>query len=70
MLGVLRPLRRVGAGRSTPDGPSYEEVCARMERLTRILAAQRDIAAADLDLESVMTLICERTSRLMRSPGA
>src|SRR5271156_5462358 len=34
------------------------------ERLRRILETQRDVVAADLDLRSVMNLICERTQEL------
>ena len=36
----------------------------RGERLRKIIESQRDIAAADLDLGAVMTLICERTQEL------
>ena len=33
-------------------------------RLRRILETQRDVVAADLDLQAVMNLICERTQEL------
>ena len=33
-------------------------------RLHRIIETQRDIAAADLDLQSIMQLVCERTQEL------
>src|SRR5437879_9488501 len=33
-------------------------------RLSRIIETQRDIAAADLDVQSIMDLICERTRQL------
>jgi diguanylate cyclase (GGDEF)-like protein/PAS domain S-box-containing protein len=40
------------------------------ERLSRIVDTQRDVAAADLDLDAVMNLICERTQELTGAPGA
>ena len=41
----------------------------RGERLRKIIESQRDIAAADLDLGAVMTLICERTQELTTADG-
>ena len=35
------------------------------DRLSQIVDIQRDIAAADLDLGAVMTLVCERTEKLV-----
>jgi diguanylate cyclase (GGDEF)-like protein/PAS domain S-box-containing protein len=43
---------------------------AQSERLARVVETQRDIAAADLDLESVMRFVCERTQELTGAPGA
>jgi diguanylate cyclase (GGDEF)-like protein/PAS domain S-box-containing protein len=40
------------------------------DRLSRIVEIQRDIAAAGLDLSSVMHLICERTQELTGGDGA
>ncbi len=40
------------------------------ERLQRIVETQRDLAATDLDLESVMTLACERLQDLSGAEGA
>jgi PAS domain S-box-containing protein len=40
------------------------------DRLSQIVAIQRDVAAADLDLRAVMTLICERTGTLINCHGA
>jgi diguanylate cyclase (GGDEF)-like protein/PAS domain S-box-containing protein len=42
----------------------------RSERLDAIVETQRDIAVADLDLNSVMNLICERTQQLTRAGAA
>jgi diguanylate cyclase (GGDEF)-like protein/PAS domain S-box-containing protein len=39
-------------------------------RLHAIIATQRDVATADLDLESVMGLLCERTMELTGADGA
>jgi PAS domain S-box-containing protein len=39
-------------------------------RLQRIIETQRDIAAADLDLQSIMELICERTQELTGADGS
>lgn len=43
---------------------------ARNERLRSIIETQRDIAATDLDVDSVMRTICERTQELTRGEGA
>jgi diguanylate cyclase (GGDEF)-like protein/PAS domain S-box-containing protein len=40
------------------------------ERLGRIVETQRDVAAADLDLDAVMKLICRRTQELTGAAGA
>jgi PAS domain S-box-containing protein len=40
------------------------------DRLSQIVEIQRDVAAADLDLQAVMTLICRRTERLIGCDGA
>jgi diguanylate cyclase (GGDEF)-like protein/PAS domain S-box-containing protein len=40
------------------------------DRLHAIIETQRDVAAADLDLESVMGLLCERTMELTGADGA
>ncbi|HEX7526563.1 MAG TPA: PAS domain S-box protein, partial [Gaiellaceae bacterium] len=40
------------------------------DRLSQIVDIQRDVAAADLDLEAVMTLICRRTETLIGCDGA
>ncbi|MEA2400088.1 MAG: hypothetical protein QOK00_491 [Thermoleophilaceae bacterium] len=40
------------------------------DRLHAIIATQRDVATADLDLESVMGLLCERTMELTGADGA
>jgi diguanylate cyclase (GGDEF)-like protein/PAS domain S-box-containing protein len=40
------------------------------QRLERIIQTQRDVAAADLDLECVMQLICERTQELTDADSA
>lgn len=40
------------------------------DRLSQIVEIQRDIAAADLDLQAVMKLICERTEKLVGCNGA
>jgi PAS domain S-box-containing protein len=40
------------------------------DRLSQIVDIQRDIAAADLDLGAVMTLVCERTEKLVGCDGA
>ncbi|MEA2420539.1 MAG: hypothetical protein QOE60_2745, partial [Thermoleophilaceae bacterium] len=42
----------------------------RANRLHEIIATQRDVATADLDLESVMGLLCERTMELTGADGA
>ena len=39
-------------------------------RLRKIIETQRDVASADLDLESVMGLLCERTLELTGAEGA
>jgi diguanylate cyclase (GGDEF)-like protein/PAS domain S-box-containing protein len=39
-------------------------------RLHRIIETQRDIAAADLDLPAIMTLVCERTRELTSADGS
>jgi GAF domain-containing protein len=39
-------------------------------QLERIIQTQRDVAAADLDLDCVMRLICERTQELTGADGA
>ena len=39
-------------------------------RLRKIIETQRDVASADLDLESVMGLLCERTLELTGADGA
>jgi diguanylate cyclase (GGDEF)-like protein/PAS domain S-box-containing protein len=39
-------------------------------QLERIIQTQRDVAAASLDLDSVMQLICERTQELTDADGA
>ncbi len=43
---------------------------ARNERLGSIIETQRDIAATDLDVDTVMRTICERTQELTRGEGA
>jgi len=40
------------------------------DRLSQIVEIQRDVAAADLDLKAVMTLICRRTEQLIGCDGA
>lgn len=40
------------------------------ERLSRIIETQRDVAAAGLDLDSVMAVICERTQELTGAESA
>jgi diguanylate cyclase (GGDEF)-like protein/PAS domain S-box-containing protein len=40
------------------------------ERLQRIIETQRDIAAADLDLQAIMELICERTQELTNADAS
>src|ERR1051325_6712196 len=70
MLGLLRSARSIGGIRSDHHETGREQLADRVQRLTRILSAQRDIASADLDLESVMRLVCERASALMDAPSA
>jgi diguanylate cyclase (GGDEF)-like protein/PAS domain S-box-containing protein len=41
-----------------------------VSRLHAIIATQRDVATADLDIESVMGLLCERTMELTAADGA
>ena len=41
-----------------------------MDRLHEIIATQRDFATAELDLETVMELLCERTMELTGADGA
>jgi len=43
---------------------------ARADRLHAIIETQRDVATADLDLESVMGLLCQRTMELTGADGA
>jgi diguanylate cyclase (GGDEF)-like protein/PAS domain S-box-containing protein len=38
--------------------------------LPRIIETQRDIAAADLDLDAIMKLVCERTQELTHADGS
>ncbi len=38
--------------------------------LPRIIETQRDIAAADLDLDAIMELVCERTQELTHADGS
>ncbi|MGZ8716306.1 MAG: PAS domain S-box protein [Gaiellaceae bacterium] len=40
------------------------------DRLSQLVEVQRDVAAADLDLQAVMTLICRRTETLIGCHGA
>src|SRR5467141_3916237 len=42
----------------------------RAERLSSIIDTQRDVAAVELDLHSVMDLICERTEELTNAGAA
>ena len=39
------------------------------DRLSQIIEIQQDVAAADLDLQAVMTLICQRTEKLVGCNG-
>ncbi|MGZ4393723.1 MAG: PAS domain S-box protein, partial [Gaiellaceae bacterium] len=39
------------------------------DRLSQIVAIQQDVASADLDLQAVMTLICQRTEKLVGCNG-
>jgi len=43
---------------------------AQTERLSRVVSTQREIAAADLDFDSVMDLICERIRELTKVDSA
>ena len=61
----------VGITRDTTDRKLAERALnEHTERLHAIIAAQRDFAAAELDLESVMELLCERTMQLTGADGA
>lgn len=47
-----------------------EAVRASAERLSSVIETQRDVATADLDLDSVMARICERTQELARGASS
>jgi diguanylate cyclase (GGDEF)-like protein/PAS domain S-box-containing protein len=47
-----------------------EALRERSERLSSVVETQRDVAAADLDLTTVMHLICERTQEVTRAASA
>jgi diguanylate cyclase (GGDEF)-like protein/PAS domain S-box-containing protein len=47
-----------------------ELLAARNERLGSIIEAQRDVAAAELDVDAVMRSICERTQELTHAESA
>jgi diguanylate cyclase (GGDEF)-like protein/PAS domain S-box-containing protein len=49
---------------TTERREAEEALREQSDRLHRIIETQRDVAVADLDLESVMNLICERTQEL------
>ena len=49
------------------EGDAQEECPVHLQR---IIETQQEIAAADLDLQSVMDLICERTQELTNADGA
>jgi diguanylate cyclase (GGDEF)-like protein/PAS domain S-box-containing protein len=46
------------------------EVAEHQERMAAIIATQRDVATAQLDLESIMALVVERTQDLTNADGA
>jgi PAS domain S-box-containing protein len=74
---VVENVRSDGPGRSSIA--MFEDITERKlaefalrdhtERLAQIIEIQRDVAAADLDLQAVMDLICGRTQRLMGCDG-
>ncbi len=47
-----------------------EDARQQTERMAAIIATQQDVATAGLDLQGVLTLICERTQTLTRASGA
>src|SRR5207244_676026 len=46
------------------------EVEENQARMAAIIATQRDVAMAELDLESIMRLVVERTQQLTQADGA
>ena len=56
--------------RQASPGPASAGTLGSASRLQQIVDAQRAIAVADLDLESVMSLICERTQSLTNADAA
>src|SRR5262249_10793960 len=52
------------------DGHRAEPLHRDADRLAAILATQREIATARLDLDAVMRLVAERTRALTDAPGA
>ena len=46
------------------------EVKENQERMAAIIATQRDVATAGLDLQSIMSLVVERTQELTKADGA
>jgi diguanylate cyclase (GGDEF)-like protein/PAS domain S-box-containing protein len=60
-----------GLSRDTTDRKLAERALdEHMRRLHAIIDAQRDFAAAELDLQSVMKLLCARTMQLTGADGA
>src|SRR3954470_22926564 len=58
------------AAGSSEGVPAESALRDHVTRLHAIIATQRDVATADLDLESVMGLLCERTMELTGADGA
>jgi diguanylate cyclase (GGDEF)-like protein/PAS domain S-box-containing protein len=46
------------------------EVAQNQERMAAVIATQRDVATAELDLEAIMALVVERTQDLTHADGA
>ena len=72
------PLSGSGGGSAASADSSSEDrglrIVARAhsehsDRLQRIIETQRDIATADLDLQAIMQLVCERTQELTNADG-
>ncbi len=68
---LLRTVLTFGLSRVITDRKLAElALREQSERLSAVIATQRDIAAADLDLQSVMGLICARTQALTGADSA
>jgi diguanylate cyclase (GGDEF)-like protein/PAS domain S-box-containing protein len=66
--------RAIQAGNLVPLPPPARPRSARgpdqADRLRRLIAIQREVAAADVDLSEIMDLICTRTQELIGCSGA